>query len=683
MRTPGILILLTILALLIGCPSEDPDGAAADDDVSTDDDLDGDGFTSDEGDCDDTDASIHPGAEEVCNGEDEDCDGFVDEDYPDSDLDGIADCIDDACDVELPDYTEIGTVADCPWVGTVHAANPWDIVEEWHYPISLGGGPIVRPAIGPMTGDNDGTFPGIIFTSYGYDTDPDTDPDANRLIALHGDGSGAFIDLPGMLGAAGVVLADVDLDGEVEIITLRDEFYCARVVAISATGQDEWESELLCGSYPIDSYPELTVADINGDGSVEVIVADKVLKGSDGLTLFTLPELDAFLWTPVVADLDGDGTAEIIAGTNVYSHAGVIEWTTVSHYGGLDILFAAVADLDGDAGGEVVFVSGSVVTIHDDDGTVLGEYDVLPGDMGRPPAIADFDGDGEPEIAVPSGSYLVVMETDGTLLWTSPTQEDSCCASCSAFDFDADGAYELLYADEYDFRIHDGTTGAPLYLWEGHDSTTVFEYPVVADVDRDGSAEIVVACNESPDNLDVGLHGHCRGITVLGHADNAWPPAGPSWAIHDYAPFRVAADGHVASPTPWWLYNNMFRARPPGDGAPDLIPIEGDLCVASCEDGPINVSWGIANQGLADPATSVFVAFYSLDDSGAATLLDVQQVNGTTHGQQQPGGSLGLTPDQWGDGLRIVVDDDGTGVGSVDECDEGNNVLEILELICE
>ncbi len=43
-------------------------------------DKDGDGWTSEEGDCDDTDSSIHPGAQEVCyDGLDNNCDGMVDE----------------------------------------------------------------------------------------------------------------------------------------------------------------------------------------------------------------------------------------------------------------------------------------------------------------------------------------------------------------------------------------------------------------------------------------------------------------------------------------------------------------------------------------------------------------------------------------------------------------------------
>ena len=43
-------------------------------------DLDGDGYTEEEGDCDDADGTIHPGASETCNGIDDDCDDEVDED---------------------------------------------------------------------------------------------------------------------------------------------------------------------------------------------------------------------------------------------------------------------------------------------------------------------------------------------------------------------------------------------------------------------------------------------------------------------------------------------------------------------------------------------------------------------------------------------------------------------------
>ncbi len=51
-------------------------------------DDDNDGFSEQAGDCDDTNPGIHPGAEEHSNGVDDDCDGLIDEDTPEYDDDG-------------------------------------------------------------------------------------------------------------------------------------------------------------------------------------------------------------------------------------------------------------------------------------------------------------------------------------------------------------------------------------------------------------------------------------------------------------------------------------------------------------------------------------------------------------------------------------------------------------------
>ncbi len=59
-------------------------------------DADGDGYTSCAGDCDDWNDEIHPGATEVCDGLDNNCDGYRDEGFADYDNDGAAYCVD--CD---------------------------------------------------------------------------------------------------------------------------------------------------------------------------------------------------------------------------------------------------------------------------------------------------------------------------------------------------------------------------------------------------------------------------------------------------------------------------------------------------------------------------------------------------------------------------------------------------------
>ena len=66
-----------VVVLLTGCGGKDVE----DTDVYTD--LDGDGYAGGE-DCDDADPAVHPGANELCNDVDDDCDTLVDEDAVDA-----------------------------------------------------------------------------------------------------------------------------------------------------------------------------------------------------------------------------------------------------------------------------------------------------------------------------------------------------------------------------------------------------------------------------------------------------------------------------------------------------------------------------------------------------------------------------------------------------------------------
>jgi hypothetical protein len=103
----ALLLMLIGLGLSTGC-GEDTDSKPEDTEAEPDDttpewvpptDEDQDGWTPDDGDCDDNDPAVFPHQTEACNGVDDNCNDLVDEGYGDQDDDGLADCMDtEECD---------------------------------------------------------------------------------------------------------------------------------------------------------------------------------------------------------------------------------------------------------------------------------------------------------------------------------------------------------------------------------------------------------------------------------------------------------------------------------------------------------------------------------------------------------------------------------------------------------
>lgn len=285
---------------------------------------------------------------------------------------------------------------------------------------------------------------------------------------------------------------------------------------------------------------------------------------------------------------------------------------------------------------EVITIAGGFVQIFNGGtGALLRRISLSAGTLGGPPNVDDFDGDGFPEIGTAGNLAYIVTDLQSTSAacpaWTATTDSntnkartppgaacstDADCGDTSqfacneivrscvclhnswrrlteddssqvtgstVFDFNGDGAAEVIYNDECFFRIYDGTNGAELYAVNS-ESRTRIEYPIVADVDNDGNAEIVFATsNESGfcngDNGSASVQAlYNNGIEVWGDASDLWVSARRIWNQHSYHVTHVTEAGGIPQyePHSWEQQNgrqyNTYRSNPRVYGvAPDLI----------------------------------------------------------------------------------------------------------------
>src|SRR5690606_7207476 len=208
---------------------------------------------------------------------------------------------------------------------------------------------------------------------------------------------------------------------------------------------------------------------------------------------------------------------------------------------------------------EIFVTSGAGLFLVEHDGTIkwgpvtptgvnAGAYLVWQ----RPGTIHDFDGDGIAEMASSSQQYYAVYQgpNPADVLWQTIVQDNSGAAGGTAFDFLGDGVAEAMYADEQFMRIYDGLTGDVL-LEQARYSATISEYPIVADVDNDGSAEIlVVSMNTEP------------ALQVIRDVEDRWIQARRIWNQHAYYVTNVREDGTIPQvPVNNWETLNTYRTN--------------------------------------------------------------------------------------------------------------------------
>jgi len=296
----------------------------------------------------------------------------------------------------------------------------------------------------------------------------------------------------------------------------------------------------------------VSLADLDADGDVEIIVAGGIFD-HQGARIWQGP----FGFANTAADLDGDDDLEVVTGGGAYHHDGSLYFADsggVGPDGWIDRAIPHVADLDLDGEPEVMFVGARGITIVEHDGTVTTTNAAVALADRRPAAIHDLDGDSEPEIAVGALNSYSALEVDLTPIWTAPV-DDTGHAGGTAFDFLGDGSAEGIYADHTTLFVFD-EAGTPLFS-AVRSSGTAFEYPVVADVDNDGSAEIVVVSN------GLSVEGAISPpVQVLRDAEDRWISARRIWNQEDYHVTNVREDGTIPQVEPKnWLTLNTFRTQ--------------------------------------------------------------------------------------------------------------------------
>ena len=145
-------------------------------------------------------------------------------------------------------------------------------------------------------------------------------------------------------------------------------------------------------------------------------------------------------------------------------------------------------------------------------------------------------------------------------------QEFSCCAAGTAFDFLGDGVAEAMYADETTMWMLDGMTGM-VVLSKPRSSWTNIEYPVVVDVDNDGSAEILAVSN----NYN-GMTAPT--IEVFRDEEDRWIQPRRIWNQHTYHVTNVNEDGTIpdVEPPSWQLLNTYRTNAQIEDGSVCVPP---------------------------------------------------------------------------------------------------------------
>ena len=320
-------------------------------------------------------------------------------------------------------------------------------------------------------------------------------------------------------------------------------------------------------------YASPAVADIDDDGEPEVVWGSYDLVSLDGATgglEWRATHANRVYPGLVIADLTGDGPLEIVVGRNsdnlmVYDSTGAVVWTR-HPFGSGEVRTLAVADLEADGVLEIVAghaagVSTNQVEVYEPSGTVrsgwpakrAGEPGYGAGLFNQNVAVEDLDGDGDMELIVPTDSHYIMAFDDGG-------DQLPVHAMYTGRTFWSEVGVHVDHEVDLRGYAHCGTEHRPNFIQGA---------PAVADVDGDGSLEIVVVGNVH--NCATSPYTSLYQIPFILRPDRTrWSGAGFDWTVVPTPPAGAgpkSEDWHVIQSAA----TNVVPADLDGDGRLEIL----------------------------------------------------------------------------------------------------------------
>lgn len=605
-------------------------------------------------------------------------------------------------------------------------SNAFEMVELFQYPN-------VNSMSTPMVADMDGDgMPEIIACCYTYSA-PYFSSGFHVVNGQTGELKYTISTVQYVNSGQMVTIADVDHDGMSELFLLgRDmKLYC-----YNYNGGVRWTS-----ANTVDKNYLLSAADVNNDGNVEIVCGRYVYNAQTGVLLLegnmvetgmgwgvphgvSLPHHVPY-YMYALGDVDNDGTLEVCAGNTVYkmnvnNMSGMTgnSWSVLRQANTpVDIVNkdgqTLLVDFDNDGDFDICVVgvthtlnnytSSHTVDVYVWDGQTSQMIAHSPllvnGHFGASiPYSGDLNGDDFPEIifAVPDVGMLAYTYDTTTLSMSlmhnhNPFAETS---GFTVFDFNQDGRNEIVYRGTSQLFIVDGITldnlCEPITAYSG----TITEYPVVADVNADGHAEIIVTRAYNP-----WSSGNANGwVSVYGsQIPGAWSSARKVWNQWAYNSVNINEDMTVPQyqfdvsttfPNGKKPFNSFLRQMPYIDSQGDLFNAVADIAVSEAgvvvQNDIVTLSLTYCNIGdnaLFMPYNvAVFANTYGGDTICTVTIHESLPVDSCTQGEiQLPISVLCGFPNL--DSLVVAVNCVGTGIaqngGQQPECDTTNNTAAV------